>query len=39
MKLMDDSLIELFQAGVITGEEAVARAEQKSMMKQITGIA
>jgi twitching motility protein PilT len=39
MKLMDDSLIELFQAGVITGEEALARAEQKSMMKQITGIA
>jgi twitching motility protein PilT len=39
MKLMDDSLIELFQSGTITGEEAVARAEQKGLMKQITGIA
>lgn len=35
MKLMDDSLTELFNAGLITAEEAVARAEQKQQMKQI----
>lgn len=39
MKLMDDSLIELFQAGIITGEEAVSRAEQKQMMRQLCGVA
>jgi twitching motility protein PilT len=38
MKLMDDSLAELFQAGIITGEEALARAEQKPTMRQITGL-
>jgi twitching motility protein PilT len=38
MKLMDDSLIELFHSGTITGEEACARAEQKQMMRQITGL-
>ena len=37
MKLMDDSLVELFQAGIISAEEAVYRSEQKSMMLQITG--
>jgi twitching motility protein PilT len=37
MKLMDDSLTELFQAGIITGEEACARAEQKQLMREITG--
>ncbi|MDD5198575.1 MAG: PilT/PilU family type 4a pilus ATPase [Terrimicrobiaceae bacterium] len=37
MKLMDDSLVELFQAGIITGEEAVARSEQKGTMREITG--
>ncbi|MFY8217118.1 MAG: type IV pilus twitching motility protein PilT [Chthoniobacterales bacterium] len=37
MKLMDDSLIELFQAGIITGEEALARAEQKKLVAQIVG--
>jgi len=37
MKLMDDSLIELFQAGIITAEEAVYRAEQKADMMKITG--
>jgi twitching motility protein PilT len=37
MKLMDDSLIELFQAGIITAEEAVYRAEQKADMIKITG--
>ena len=35
MKLMDDSLTELFNAGLITADEAVARAEQKQQMKQI----
>jgi twitching motility protein PilT len=34
MKLMDDSLLELFQAGIISQEEAYARAEQKTLMKQ-----
>lgn len=38
MQQMDDSLIELFQKGIITGEEALARAEQKTLMRQITGI-
>lgn len=37
MKLMDDSLAELYQAGIITGEEALARAEQKKLMAQIVG--
>jgi twitching motility protein PilT len=37
MKLMDDSLAELFQAGIISAEEAVYRAEQKAEMMQITG--
>jgi twitching motility protein PilT len=38
MKLMDDSLAELFQAGIISGEEALARAEQKPFMRQVTGL-
>jgi twitching motility protein PilT len=38
MKQMDDSLMELFQDGIISGEEALARAEQKTLMRQITGI-
>ena len=38
MKLMDDSLLELFQAGLITGDEAVSRAEQKMLMKQACGM-
>ena len=37
MKLMDDSLQELFEAGIISSEEAVYRAEQKNQMMQITG--
>jgi len=37
MKLMDDSLVELFQAGIISAEEAVYRAEQKADMMKITG--
>lgn len=38
MKLMDDSLLELFRAGLITAEEAVSRAEQKPGMKQACGL-
>ncbi|MDQ3622408.1 MAG: PilT/PilU family type 4a pilus ATPase [Verrucomicrobiota bacterium] len=34
MKLMDDSLTELYDAGLITQEEAYARAEQKQLMRQ-----
>jgi twitching motility protein PilT len=34
MKLMDDSLLELYQAGLISQEEAYSRAEQKALMKQ-----
>jgi len=37
MRLMDDSLKELFEAGIISAEEAVYRAEQKNLMMQITG--
>jgi len=33
MKLMDDSLMELYDAGIISQEEAYARAEQKALMK------
>ncbi|MDX2080572.1 MAG: type IV pilus twitching motility protein PilT [Terrimicrobiaceae bacterium] len=38
MQLMDDSLAELFQAGIISAEEAVYRAEQKNQMLQLTGL-
>ena len=34
MKLMDDSLIELYDAGIISAEETYARAEQKTLMRQ-----
>ena len=34
MKLMDDSLMELYDAGIISQDEAYARAEQKTLMKQ-----
>ena len=34
MRLMDDSLTELYDAGLITQEEAYARAEQKTLMRQ-----
>ncbi len=34
MRLMDDSLMQLFDAGQISAEEACARAEQKQMMRQ-----
>ncbi len=38
MKLMDDSLTELYHSGLISAEEAVSRAEQKPQMKQICGL-
>ncbi len=34
MKLMDDSITELFDRGLITGDEALARADQKQLMRQ-----
>ncbi len=38
MKLMDDSLADLYRAGLISADEAVSRAEQKPAMKQICGV-
>jgi twitching motility protein PilT len=38
MKLMDDSLADLFNTGLITADEAIARSEQKQLMKQICGV-
>lgn len=38
MKLMDDSIAELFQAGTISAEEAVYRAEQEADMKRLVGL-
>jgi len=37
MQLMDDSLVELFQKGIISAEETVARGEQKQMLRDVTG--
>src|ERR1051325_4325028 len=34
MRLMDDTLIDLYEQGLITAEEAYARAEQKPMVRQ-----
>src|SRR5438874_2530147 len=34
MRLMDDTLIDLYQRGLITAEEAYARAEQKDVVRQ-----
>ena len=34
MRLMDDSLVDLYNRGLITAEEAYARAEQKQMMRR-----
>lgn len=39
MKLMDDSLAELYRAGLISADEAVSRAEQKPAMKQLCVVA
>ena len=33
MKLLDDSLLELLQSGIITAEEAYARCEQKALFR------
>lgn len=38
MILMDESLADLFKAGVITAEEAMYRAENKTQMKIIVGL-
>lgn len=38
MQLMDDSLRDLFQEGLISAEEAVYRSEQKAAMRQIVGM-
>jgi twitching motility protein PilT len=35
MQLMDDSLVQLFNAGMIDAEEAYARAEQKQEMRSL----
>ena len=37
MQLMDDSLAGLYRAGVITADEAIARSEDKPIMKQLCG--
>jgi twitching motility protein PilT len=34
MRLMDDTLIDLYQRGLISAEEAYARAEQKDLVRQ-----
>jgi Tfp pilus assembly pilus retraction ATPase PilT len=34
MRLMDDSLLELFNEGLITKDECYARCEQKAVMRQ-----
>ncbi len=34
MRLMDDTLIELYQRGLISAQDAYARAEQKQMVRQ-----
>jgi Tfp pilus assembly ATPase PilU len=33
MQLMDDALIDLYQRGLISAEEAYARAEQKDIVR------
>lgn len=38
MKLMDDSVADLYREGLITAEEAVYRAENKAPMRQLTGL-
>ena len=34
MRLMDDTLIDLYDRGVISGEETYARADQKLMVRK-----
>ena len=38
MQLMDDSLLQLCQSGLITAQEAMYRAENKTLMRQALGI-
>ena len=38
MQLMDDALIDLYEGGVISGDEAYARAEQKQLMRAQLGM-
>ncbi len=38
MQLMDDALVELFNAGYISADEAYARAEQKQTMREQLGL-
>ncbi len=38
MKLMDDSLFELFEKDLITAQEAVSRSDQKQSMRKATGL-
>jgi Tfp pilus assembly ATPase PilU len=37
MRLMDDTLVDLYERGLISEEEAYARAEQKQMVRQRIG--
>lgn len=37
MRLMDDSLKQLYDQGLITAEEAIGRAEQKNLLRQHVG--
>ena len=37
MRLMDDTLVDLYDRGVISAEEAYARADQKQLMRQHVG--
>lgn len=37
MQLMDDSLQQLFEAGLISAEETLYRAENKTLMRQVVG--
>lgn len=39
MKLMDDSLMELYDRQIISAEEAYARADQKALMREHLGMA
>ena len=38
MQLMDDALVQLYQAGLISPEETFYRAENKVQMRQILGM-
>jgi twitching motility protein PilT len=37
MRLMDDTLVDLYDRGLISAEEAYARADQKQLMRQHVG--